>query len=341
LCISLWITTAQPTPGTLAEGAKSFVFQRIVALKKEKPRTSPMSTEFFQQICGQVSYLKGNKFEVTAYSSVAGGDINRTWKLQLTDTRGKATLFFVKQNRADRAEMFAAEAEGLSELGRNTNLRIPHVITHDIAGADAYLVLEHIPLGHAQDGTAAQLGKGLAAQHQLTAPRFGWHRDNTIGSTPQHNTWTTNWIDFYRDHRLGIQLQYAQRNGAPAALLRMGARLQNELEEFFTDYTPAPSLLHGDLWGGNWGTDERGQPVLFDPAVYYGDREADLAMTELFGGFPTDFYSAYNQAFPLEPGYRTRKDLYNLYHILNHFNLFGGSYASQALRITERLLAAR
>lgn len=299
-----------------------------------------MSTEFFQQICSQISSIRYKKHEVIAHSSIAGGDINRAWRLELGGTNGETENFFVKQNRADRTEMFAAETEGLAELARNPELRIPAVITQGIAGDHAYLVLEYIAFGRGSTESAAQLGRGLAAQHRITAPSFGWQRDNTIGSTPQPNPWAANWIAFYRDQRLGFQLELAQRNGASASLLCAGEQLQDALPRFFVDYTPQPSLLHGDLWGGNWGTDEHGTPVLFDPAVYYGDREADLAMTELFGGFPSDFYAAYNEAFPLDPGYRQRKDLYNLYHILNHFNLFGGGYADQALRMTERLLAA-
>jgi protein-ribulosamine 3-kinase len=299
-----------------------------------------MSTEFFRQLSETISQSKRIKYEVTAYSSLAGGDINRAWKLQLRDTHGDMALFFVKQNRAELAEMFTAEAEGLAELARNRELRIPAVIAQGIADDHAYLVLEHIAFGHGSTETAAHLGRGLAAQHRITAQRFGWHRDNTIGSTAQPNLWTQDWIEFYCNHRLGTQLELAQRNGAPSTLLRAGEQLQNALPDFFVDYTPQPSLLHGDLWGGNWGSDEHGTPVLFDPAVYYGDREADLAMTELFGGFPSDFYAAYNEAFPLDTGYRQRKDLYNLYHVLNHFNLFGGGYANQALRMIERLLAA-
>jgi protein-ribulosamine 3-kinase len=299
-----------------------------------------MSTEFFRQLSETISESKRNNYEVTAYSSVAGGDINRAWKLQLRDTHGDMALFFVKQNRAELAEMFTAEAEGLAELARNPELRIPAVIAQGIADDHAYLVLEHIAFGHGSTESAVQLGQGLAAQHQLRAANYGWHRDNTIGSTAQLNPWAEDWIEFYRKHRLGTQLELAQRNGAPSRLLRAGEQLQDALPQFFADYTPSPSLLHGDLWGGNWGTDQHGMPVLFDPAVYFGDREADLAMTELFGGFPSDFYAAYNEAFPLDPGYRSRKDLYNLYHILNHFNLFGGGYANQALRMIERLLAA-
>jgi len=146
------------------------------------------------------------------------------------------------------------------------------------------------------------------------------------------------WIAFYRAWRLRPQFELARHNAAPRGLLRQGERLLERLEAFFPGYHPMPSLLHGDLWGGNHGYAD-GVPVLFDPAVYYGDREVDLAMTELFGGYPADFYAAYREAWPLDPGYRVRKPLYNLYHVLNHFNLFGGGYAAQAEAMVRRLLA--
>jgi fructosamine-3-kinase len=181
------------------------------------------------------------------------------------------------------------------------------------------------------------LGDQLAALHRATESRFGWHRGNTIGSTPQSNEWHEDWIVFYRERRLRVQIDLAARRmGAP--LRQLGETLMERLPEFFQDYRPAPSLLHGDLWSGNVATMREGDPVIFDPAVYYGDREADIAMTELFGGFSADFYAAYRRAWPLDPGYETRKSLYNLYHVLNHFNLFGGGYGMQAQQMMQRLL---
>jgi fructosamine-3-kinase len=174
--------------------------------------------------------------------------------------------------------------------------------------------------------------------HRKAWGQFGWHRDNTIGSTPQTNTPARNWVDFWRRNRLGFQLALAHRNGYGGRLQDRGRRL---LERFPTllDHAPQSSLLHGDLWGGNMSFDRGGNPVIYDPAVYYGDRETDLAMTELFGGFGGDFYAAYEEAWPLAPGYPTRKLLYNLYHILNHLNLFGSGYLGQAQGMIERLLA--
>jgi fructosamine-3-kinase len=175
--------------------------------------------------------------------------------------------------------------------------------------------------------------------HRHTAISFGWTRDNTIGSTPQINRPGQDWVAFFRDRRLGFQFDRAAKQGAPTALLARGERLLDDLTGFFAAYQPAPSLLHGDLWGGNWSCDGDGNPVLFDPAVYYGDRETDLAMTELFGGFDDRFYQSYGQAWTIDPGYSTRKVLYQLYHILNHFNLFGGGYARQAQGMIDSLIA--
>ena len=174
--------------------------------------------------------------------------------------------------------------------------------------------------------------------HRTTRPQFGWWRDNTIGSTPQINTEEHDWIAFFREHRLHYQLELTATHGN-TRLLRAGEKLLEALPAFYSDYTPPASLLHGDLWGGNHGQLRDGTPVIFDPAVYYGDREADLAMTELFGGFSFSFYAAYNEAWPLDAGYRVRRELYNLYHVLNHFNLFGGGYAGQAEGMIGRLVS--
>ena len=164
----------------------------------------------------------------------------------------------------------------------------------------------------------------------LDARQYYW-----LGSV---NTQTEDWIEFWREQRLGFQLNLAKQNGASLSLYNKGTELLNNLYVFYSDYTPQASLLHGDLWSGNYGYLKEGTPVIFDPAVYYGDREADIAMTEMFGGFPDEFYSAYNQEWPLDKGYRQRKKLYNLYHILNHFNMFGGGYAMQAENMIEQLL---
>ena len=172
-----------------------------------------------------------------------------------------------------------------------------------------------------------------------TSSRFGFAQDNYIGTTPQPNDWKDNWMDFWREQRLGFQLRLAAQNGYGGKLQALGEKLLDALPAFFTGCMPQPALLHGDLWSGNHAFLADGTPVIFDPAPYYGDRECDLAMTELFGGYPADFYAAYRAAYPLDDGYAVRRDLYNLYHILNHANLFGGGYARQAEGMMQRLLA--
>lgn len=247
--------------------------------------------------------------------------------------------YFVKLNQPGRLEMFLAEAEGLRELSGTESIRVPAPIAHGTAGNRAFLAMEYLELGLPGTLADVSLGRGLAELHRRTRPEFGWHRDNTIGSTPQCNGSSGNWVDFWREHRLGYQLCLATEKGYGRRLQRSGERLLDALPGFFESYHPVPSLLHGDLWAGNHAADAAGHAVIFDPAVYYGDREADLAMTELFGGFSPDFYAAYRETWPLDAGYSVRRRLYNLYHVLNHLNLFGGGYLEQSARMIEQLLA--
>jgi len=275
-------------------------------------------------------------FTIAHKSSLSGGSINIAFQISDDKTGSK---YFVKLNDMSELPMFEAEADGLRELAATQAIRIPEPVCAGVSSTHSWLVTEYIQLGRAQAASSALLGQQLAALHRTTCQNFGWFRDNTIGSTTQINRQDNNWVAFYRRHRLKFQLDLAARNGYSGSLQDKGQRLMVGLEQFFESYTPEPSLLHGDLWGGNCSFDEEGRPVIFDPAVYYGDREADIAMTELFGGFSAEFYAAYNEAWPLDDGYNVRKNLYNLYHILNHANLFGGSYVSQAESMTDRLLA--
>ncbi|GIX28854.1 MAG: fructosamine kinase family protein [Burkholderiales bacterium] len=285
-------------------------------------------------IAGSIAAAEGIGFFVERLEPVGGGCINEAYRLE-----GAGRRYFVKLNRAEHAAMFEAEADGLEEILATGAVKAPHPVTHGVAGRYAFLVLEYLELGRGDSASLAALGTALARMHRRTAERFGWRRDNAIGSTPQRNPWSADWIGFWREARLGFQLELAARRGHRGALQRLGERLLERLPALFQGYTPVPSLLHGDLWAGNHGATREGTPVVFDPAVYYGDREADLAMTELFGGFGPAFYRAYQEAYPLDPGYRVRKDFYNLYHLLNHANLFGAGYAAQAQAMMERLLA--
>jgi protein-ribulosamine 3-kinase len=286
----------------------------------------------WSQIADHIAATTATAFTVMRDRAVGGGSINSAHVLE-----GDAASYFVKLNEVRLLDMFEAEAAGVEELRAADAVRIPRAVCSGVSGNQCYLVLEYIPLGGKGDGR--KLGEQLAALHRRQQRQFGWTRDNTIGSTPQPNAPDDDWVSFYRERRLGFQFALAQRNGAGGRLMDAGRDLMESLPAFFADYRPVPSLLHGDLWGGNWSGDRDGNPVIFDPAVYYGDREADLAMTELFGGFPGDFYSAYDSTWPLDPGYATRKTLYNLYHVLNHFNLFGGGYLSQAQHMTASLLS--
>jgi len=261
-----------------------------------------------------------------------GSALNSTAMLRLEGRR-----FFVKMNAAHCAPMLGAEADGLSAIARTRTIRVPRPIATGIADATAFLALEWLEFG--RGGRDAALGHSLAEMHREIGPRFGWHRDNTIGTTPQQNTWDDAWAAFFRDRRLAPQLALAARRGHGGALQRDGERLLDALPSLLDGHAPSPSLVHGDLWSGNAARLAGGEPTIFDPAVYYGDRETDLAMSELFGGFGADFYAAYDDAWPRSGGYEVRRTLYNLYHVLNHLNLFGGGYRRQAEAMTGELLA--
>jgi len=281
-----------------------------------------------------IADASNTNFVSKSQRSIGGGDINSAYLLD--DGRSK---YFVKINSAEHEAMFAAEADGLKELKKPNVIQVPSVVCKGLTGDHCYLVLEYIPFSSGNRSSAEKLGQQLAMLHQTQVEKFGWLRPNTIGLTPQINVWTSSWVDFFRKHRIEFQVALAKKNACNSRLISLAEELSDVLPVFFTDYQPDPSLLHGDLWSGNYAFNEDGEPVIFDPAVYYGDREADMAMTELFGGFPGAFYQAYNDINALDQGYAVRKHLYNLYHVLNHFNLFGGGYQQQAIGLMERLLA--
>jgi len=277
----------------------------------------------------------GRRFARSPTAGVAGGSINRCLRWE---TGGGPV--FVKVAPEAGLAMLEAEAEGLAELALARALRVPQVLAVVAAGGEAALALEWLEFGAAGSTSEARLGRALAALHRTDAPRHGWHRDNTIGRTPQRNDWDDDWVRFFAERRLIEQLRLAERSGLAPRAIERGRRLAESCGAFFKGYRPRASLLHGDLWSGNWAAVAgSGEPVVFDPAVYFGDREADLAMTRLFGGFGPAFYAAYQSEWPLDAGAGTRVALYNLYHVLNHWNLFGGGYGAQAAAMIERLLA--
>lgn len=263
---------------------------------------------------------------------LAGGSINRAFRLEFDSRR-----FFVKLNHAESEAMFIAERRGLEVMHQSNTIRVPEVYLTGSDGQNAYIVMEYLDLDGALD--RERQARALAAMHGCSRARFGFDCDNTIGSSPQPNPPGDDWIEFWRAHRLGTQLELARANGLDARLVDSGYRLGENLAHFFSDYQPKPSLLHGDLWSGNQGADTAGNPVIFDPACYYGDHQADLAMMELFDRPGERFFAAYREHFAIADGYPQRRDLYNLYHLLNHANLFGGGYRLQAQQAIDRLLA--
>jgi fructosamine-3-kinase len=279
----------------------------------------------------------GEGFEATGLSLVGGGCIHTALRVDGETSSGKRS-YFAKINDAEHAAMFDAEADGLAALADSKAIAVPAVVAHGSDDERSWLVLEWLDLSPLDAASAGAMGRALAALHRVKRERFGWKRDNYIGASPQVNGWSDDWVAFWRDRRLHAQLRLAAHNRLPSKMIDRGERLATDCAAFFRTYAPRPSLLHGDLWGGN-ASAARSGPCVFDPAIYVGDREADMAMTMLFGGFPPAMLAAYRDEFPLDEGFTVRRDFYNLYHVLNHANLFGGGYVSQAAQSIERLLA--
>ena len=295
-----------------------------------------MTPEFgagLDSIAAAIGECTGMPFAAYSAKPVRGGSIHQAWHLD-----DGVRHYFVKSGAIPAVSMFAAEARGLQALEAAAVVRTPTFITRGQTDDQAFLVLEHLEMKALDDRGATRLGTALAHLHRISGDSFGWSEDNFIGATPQRNAPHHSWPHFFGERRLRPQLQLALRNGMNPTLVTKGFRVIERIGGLFVDYQPQPSLLHGDLWSGNAAM-AGDAPALFDRACYYGDRETDIAMAELFGGFPVNFYAAYRAAWPLDPGYESRKPLYNLYHILNHFNLFGSAYLGQAQRMIERLLA--
>ena len=286
----------------------------------------------WKKIAEHITQVTVENFEVTDYRSVGGGCINTGYKVS-DGTRS----YFVKINQASLVEMFRAEALGLKQMQETQTIRVPKPLCYGTEGNNCYIVLEWLDLSdRGNDKSWAQMGRNLASLHRYQGKKeFGWDINNTIGSTPQINSRCTDWAEFWVQHRIGYQLKLAKGRGLSFS---DSDHLLKIILELLAAHQPQPSLVHGDLWSGNASVTVDGEPIIFDPATYWGDREVDIAMTELFGGFPTTFYRGYNEAWPLDDGYKQRKTLYNLYHVLNHFNLFGGGYASQAEKMIQQLL---
>ena len=294
--------------------------------------------KFWLVIADVISERTRQQFSPSRVVPVGGGDINENYFLQ-----GEVQQYFVRINRRHH-QLFTAEAHALEEIQATHTIRVPAVVVQGITQQFAFLVLEALPLSANQDASQFTLGEQLASLHrapasQLSGGLYGWPNENFIGSSPQYNQPRQSWADFWRENRLLPQLTMAYTNGFAGVLRTYEKDLFVCSDTLLAEHHPSPSLVHGDLWSGNAACLQDGTPVIFDPASYYGDREVDLAMTELFGGFSAEFYRGYTSRWPLPAGYEKRKSLYNLYHMLNHLNLFGASYRSSCVRLLNSLLA--
>ena len=294
-----------------------------------------LSPALAEALAAAVSRATGTTFRIARAAPVGGGCIHQTLALEGPDD----ARYFAKLNDAGFAPTLAAEADGLLALA-GAGMRVPQPVAQGEAAGRAFLVLEFLALGEGSDAAHRELGRRLARQHASRGPHFGWARDNYIGLTPQANTPCASWGEFWQTRRLAPQLALARAKGHDGRLQALGAQVMAAVPRLLAGHGTAPALLHGDLWSGNAAFLRNGTPVVFDPAVYYGDPEADLAMTELFGGFPESFYEGYREVRAIADGYRLRRVLYNLYHVLNHLNLFGEGYLPQAERMMARLLEA-
>ena len=268
--------------------------------------------------------------------AISGGSINQAQVLNLANGQ----RVFMKQNPSPPTDFFLAETRGLKLLAQAKNgPRIPKPIAVQSGTRPTFFLLEYIERSSEDENFAERLALSLAELHRMSHEHYGLDHDNYIGSTPQKNALKKDGIVFFREQRIDFQRQLARRLGLlPVAIDKKIDSLCDDLGKFLNISGEQPALLHGDLWSGNYFPDSEGKPCIFDPAVYYGLREADLAMTELFGRLPQKFYDVYQEVFPMNPGYDERKDLYNLYHLLNHLNIFGSSYLSSVQQIVKRYI---
>lgn len=287
----------------------------------------------YTSITEAIKDIYGTNSVIIEKKEIFGGDINRAYRLTLAD--GK--ILFMKSNRARALDNLRAEAAGLDAIRETRAIGVPTVLGLGKDGNDAFLLLEFLPAGRQVKDFWELFARELANMHMTGTPEngmFGFAIDNYIGSNEQKNDWHGSWISFFRDCRLKPQVNMASSYFSSGQRKEMDSLL-DKLDRYLVE-PEKPSLIHGDLWSGNMITGSDGKGWLIDPAVYYGHPEADIAMTELFGGFSYRFYGAYREAANSMYGYEDRKDLYNLYHLLNHLNLFGGGYLSSVLRIVKR-----
>jgi fructosamine-3-kinase len=277
-------------------------------------------------------------WEHSRWQSLSGGSIHQSFRVE-----NDVGIFFVKANKAEALENFQAEASNLQALAaaqaKSTSASKAQIPTPLAVGGNRQVAFLLLPFLDLHERSNAAMGEALAGLHRVSGDYFGWPQDNFIGSSRQKNGRYREWPRFWQEQRLAAQRQQVISAGYKERFLDALEKLIADCPIFFQSYQPLPSLLHGDLWSGNAAVTPDGQPVFFDPACYYGDREADLAMTELFGGFSADFYAAYRHSWPLDQGFGVRKTLYNLYHLLNHLFLFGNGYRQAVEQAIYKLLS--
>ena len=278
-----------------------------------------------------LSSFFSENIDVLSQSHIGGGSIYSALKVETN--KG---IFFVKHNSKHLyPAMFEKEALGLKLLHESDAIEVPEVITFDNVGDDSFLVLKFIKSGNKPTDFWDLFAKNLAALHKNTNKNFGFNHDNYIGSLKQFNDWENTWSDFFREQRLDVQLKMAHDSALlNSSIVSAFERFYKRIDDIFPN--EQPSLVHGDLWGGNFMVGEKGEPIIIDPAVYFGHREMDLAMSQLFGGFSSEFYTSYNKYFPLEKGWQKRMDYCNLYPLLVHVNLFGGHYINAVKSIISK-----
>ena len=270
----------------------------------------------------------GKPVKINVSKSTGGGCINQTQVLFLSN----GERVFLKHNPSPPENFFAVEVKGLNLLAKAKNgPHVPRPLGVSLEPNPQFLLMEYIEPSSLKSGFPTRFARALAELHRETQEQYGLDHDNFIGKTVQKNNKESDGVIFFRECRIRFQQELARKTrGLPKDMDRRLDKFCEKLETLLNFKNEKPSLLHGDLWSGNYFPSHDQVPCIFDPAVYFGPREADLAMTEMFGRLPQEFYSAYHEAFPLEPGYAERKDIYNLYHLINHYNLFGGSYLGQA-----------
>ncbi|OUS31901.1 hypothetical protein A9Q99_02065 [Gammaproteobacteria bacterium 45_16_T64] len=293
-----------------------------------------MNKELEQSIIQHIASELGSDYFRSRLRRSGEGGISETWELYGVNTPS----LFIKIGRQGFEQMYASECVCLEELQRAKKFRVPKpMLCGVIEGQCAFLAMEFIQLTSLRRSSEVALGEALAEMHSIESDRFGFAEDNYIGRSMQPNGWSLNWWSFFAENRLQHQLSMAINSGLRSDLVEPIQLVIQKAPVYFVTHKPKPTLLHGDLWSGNVSADSQGRPVIYDPAVYYGDAETDVAMSQMFGALGQAVYDAYYANIDAQDGIALRRPVYDLYHWLNHFNLFGISYLGQVERVIKQL----